>query len=384
MTALLLTLLAAAPDVNLLSLESGTVAIETPPSFGGAWSPESLVDGDPSTGWCSQSGAKGPWRFVFELEQRSALTALEADTSSSEEPGYPGISAKTIELWISEGGAPGSFTRVASVPVPKHGRAKVALPKQALGRFVQLVVVNNHGHASYTELMEVAVLGHPLEPSSAPAKSIAGTWALEGGGLVRLAEDGSTLSGCAVQGGAAWRLRGSIAGRVAKTTLEELDGTAGTSLLVSSSDGNVLRGRWRASGAGAWTAKRRPGPEADCTALLEQVSFERRLAASGDAVTLRGIGFDANDELKLDTRNELAALAGLLTSHPGSRARMLVLGRTTEIPADELKRCERRAQAVLQFLLKRGVTAESVELGVGLLKLGGVQPEPRVEVKLTN
>ena len=72
MHALVLLALAASPDVNLLTLEAGAVAVEASDSYGGDWTVDGLVDGNPRTGWCSPMGARGPWTFVFELEQRSA------------------------------------------------------------------------------------------------------------------------------------------------------------------------------------------------------------------------------------------------------------------------------------------------------------------------
>lgn len=61
----------------------------------------------------------------------------------------------------------------------------------------------------------------------------------------------------------------------------------------------------------------------------------------------------------------------------------MVYGRTTEVPSDELRRCERRAQALLGYLAKKGVPASRLEAGYGLVRLGAaVKLEPRVEVQL--
>ena len=59
MMPLLLLVLAASPEVNLLSLEAGTVIVQSPASWGGTWTPEALADGDLATGWCAAVGTKG-------------------------------------------------------------------------------------------------------------------------------------------------------------------------------------------------------------------------------------------------------------------------------------------------------------------------------------
>lgn len=382
MHALLLAALAAAPDVNLLSLEAGAVAVEASDSYGGDWTVDGLVDGNPRTGWCSPSGARGPYTFVFELEQRSALTEVEVDDTNAQEREYPGISASGLEVWVSSTRGD-AFTLVTSLKLPKGGRVKVPLTEAPFGRFVKLVVTGNHGAPTFTELMEVAVKGHPLEPPGPPMRHASGTWDLAGGGVLRLlVDDGAQVHGCVVQGADAWRLRGAMTGRVARVTLESLDGAGEAATVVVASSGAVLRWARREPAVVVVGTRRPDGPDADCAALMDQAAFERRLTGAPDGVVLRGVSFGANDEPRVEPASELPALAGLLVARPQLQVRMLVLGKTTEPAADELKRCERRARAVLAALMKLGVAPESVELGYGLLKVGPVQPEPRVEVRL--
>jgi hypothetical protein len=64
-----------------------------------------------------------------------------------------------------------------------------------------------------------------------------------------------------------------------------------------------------------------------------------------------------------------------------SRVQLLVLGRSIDPAGDELKRCERRAMAVLNALTKKGIAPERVELGHGVIKWPTVKPEPRVEAR---
>ncbi len=386
MLSLLALVLSAAPDVNLLSLEAGGVAVETPPTWGGAWSVEAMVDGSASTGWCSASGAKGPFRFVFELEQRSLVTSVEVDDRSTQEGSYPGISARALEVWVSSAGPTEGFTLAAKLPVPKAGTASATLPKETYARWVRLVVPGNWGDAQYTELMEVSVRGHGLEPS--PRRPPLGTWALEHGTVLRLSDEAGAVNGCEVRTAGdrdVWLMRGETRGRVTAFTWRDVAaGSAGTSVVVVRDDG-TLRGSWRTDGggSGAWVGRKLgPGPELDCRAAAEEVRVLRRLEASRFGTPLTGVGFEG-DELRLEPQSELATLRRLLLADKDLRARVLVLGRASEPAPDELERAERRAQKVLQYLQTGGVPASAVDVGFGLLRLGSaVQVEPRVEVAL--
>lgn len=369
---------AAAPDVNMLALEAGTVIIESSPSYGGAWTAEALADGSSATGFCGPQGTKGPFHFTFELEQRSVLTAVEVDNAGTEEGSYTGISAAVVEVWVS-GAQSDSPTKVATVKVPKGGKARAVLPKDTLGRFVKLVVPGNHGNAQYTELMEVSVLGHPLEPTPAPTRNIAGTWSLDDG-VIRISADGASVSGCVSRANDAWRFRGTLAGHVAKVQVESLDRTRGNATLVVSSDGTRLRGRYQLGSFGSWSASRKEGAPIDCELLFAQASLARRLDSAREPVALLGVGFNADDSAQLEANDDLSALAAILTSRPSARVTLMVLGKTDGSP-DELKHSERRATSIANALLKKGVPPERVELGFGLMKWPSVKPEPRVEAR---
>lgn len=381
MTPLLL-LLAAAPDVNMLSLESGTVVLQAPPSYGGTWTPEALTDGEPTAGWCSAASTKGPFTFVYELEQRSALSAVEVNNAHSEEPSYPGVSASSVEVWVSSSGPAEGFSRVAVVPLKKAGAGKLPLPRDTVARWVRLVVPGNHGDARYTELMEVSVLGHALEPS--PPKSLVGTWRLADGGVLRLTGDsGPSMTGCAVWPDAVWSAKAVGRGRFVKFVWT--DETSGGDAFLAVGDDGALRGRWRSDsgGSGAWAGTRRAEPELDCESAMTDLRFARRLRNEPLGLTLTGVSFDlGSDELRLEDHNELGALERTLAAG-GLKVRLLVLGRTAEAAPDELKRCERRAQRLLAHFQKAGVPTSAMDLGVGLIKIGAaVQLEPRIEVLL--
>jgi hypothetical protein len=379
-------LLAAAPDVNLLSLENGGVPIETPPTYGGTWSVQAMFDGVSTTGWCSAEDAKGPFTFTFELEQRSLLTSVDADDTSAEETTNPGISTRALEIWVSTKGPYDGYTLAAKLPMPKSGSAGSALPKDTLARWVRVVVKGNWGHPHYTELMELAVRGHGLEP---PVKrSVAGTWSLEHGTVLRLNDGDLFVSGCeATQSGEpqVWLMRGEQRGRVARFEWREAAAENTGTAVVALTDDGTLHGVWKSSsgGSGLWVGSPRvTDPVLDCAAAAEEARLLKRLANEPRGATLHGVGFEG-DELKLQAENDLAPLRRALAGSHELKARVLVLGRAADPAADELKRTERRAQKIVQYLLATGASSSQLDTGFGLMRFGAaVQLEPRVEVQL--
>ena len=58
-------------ESNQLSWGAGALVVQAPPSYSdsGNWSPESLLDELPSTGWATKSGDLTPKVFVFEMAE---------------------------------------------------------------------------------------------------------------------------------------------------------------------------------------------------------------------------------------------------------------------------------------------------------------------------
>jgi hypothetical protein len=76
-------------ESNLLSLGAGAIIVHAPVSYAdfGEWSPMSLIDELPKTGWASKDGDLTPKVFVFELANPSSITSLAFNTASVENRG---------------------------------------------------------------------------------------------------------------------------------------------------------------------------------------------------------------------------------------------------------------------------------------------------------
>ncbi len=342
------------PLVDALDFDNGTVLIEDSGSFGtgvGSWSAWRLADGDPSVGWCSPNGTL-TGTFVWQLDATWRLDTLVLSNESSEEESYPGVSAKGVELWLKPEG--GAFTKVGTYTVPKGKKATFPL-KGVLAKQVKLVVTGNWGHADYTELAEVDLLG--ARTTAVSNKRFAGLYD-SSYGIMKLEQDGDGLYGC--YGQRAY-LFGTVSGPTARLTwLEEDEAGAvireGAVTFAEKGDGK-LWGIWFENGAlaGVWEAEQGTTP-ADCTPR-KTGRVGRSLKTSG-RVVLYGIRFATNSDVPLpESTPTLEELAAALKASPSTK--VLIEGHTdsTNTDAYNLELSERRAKAVVGWLTKQGVEA---------------------------
>src|SRR5262245_24410834 len=102
---------AAVERLDPLDLANGAVILSKSSQYGAAqWSALALLDGTPNIGWCSDEKAPFPHQFLIELARPIALEALGFDNSANQEPNYPGISAKDVEVWASNTSPTEGFT----------------------------------------------------------------------------------------------------------------------------------------------------------------------------------------------------------------------------------------------------------------------------------
>lgn len=342
------------PLVDALDFDNGTLLIEESGSYGtgvGSWSAWRLADGDPAIGWCSPSGTL-TGTFVWQLDATWRLDTLMLSNESSQEDGYPGISAKGVELWLKPEG--GAFTKVGAYTVPKG--KKVTFPlKGVLAKQVKLVITGNWGHAEYTELAEVDLLGARTTPSA--NKRFGGLYD-SSYGVMKLEQDGDVLYGC--YGHSAY-LFGTVSGPTARLTwLEENEEGAvareGAVTFAAKDDGN-LWGIWFESGAlaGVWEGEKGTATP-DCTPR-KTGRVDRSLKTSG-RVVLYGIRFATNSDVPLpESTPTLEELAAALKASPSTK--VLIEGHTdaTNTDAYNVELSERRAKAVVGWLTKQGVDA---------------------------
>ena len=109
--------------------------------------------------------------------------------------------AEGADVLVSDKSATDGFTPLTSVTLKSGAdRQHFALAKPGTGRWIKLVIKNNHGDPDYTELMEFRALGRQLTQTPLPA-NLSGTYAATAFGKFHLQQDGAALTGCSEYAG---------------------------------------------------------------------------------------------------------------------------------------------------------------------------------------
>ncbi len=354
-----------AEEVNLLSWGAGALVVQAPPSYSdsGNWSPESLLDELPNTGWATKRGDLTPKIFVFELAEKSEITSLGFDTAQVENRGR---GAKDVRVEISDR-KDGGFTVIATASLAAvKDHQKFVLKTPAAGRYLRLTVLNNWGDDKYMEIMDVYAWGKPLAKRALPDNS--GTFSSSYGNF-RMQQMGSAVNGCYEHNNGLIE-NGGFEGRVLRFTWTEGEVAGarhgGPAMLIFADDGQSFTGYWwndgGASGspAGSWLGKRvsrqigfcphwKPGSG---NGVVQQLNSEGR-------ARLYGILFDTDsDHLKDESKPTLDSLVAAARTQPAWS--FGIEGYTDNVGGDAHNQTlsEKRALSVKAYLVSAGVGAK--------------------------
>src|SRR5678815_5878503 len=103
--ALVSLLASAAPSADrqdALDFNNGAMLIEESGSYGSgtsAWAAWRLTDGSETDGWATPQGKPAGSTFFWELDSTWRLDTLGLSTKNLQEAGYPGVSARKVELF---------------------------------------------------------------------------------------------------------------------------------------------------------------------------------------------------------------------------------------------------------------------------------------------
>ena len=350
-------------ESNQLSWGAGALVVQAPPSYSdsGNWSPESLLDELPSTGWATKSGDLTPKVFVFEIAEKSAITSLAFDTAQVENPGR---GAKDVKVEISDR-EDGGFTVIATPSLAQtRDHQKFMLKTQATGRYLRLTVLNNWGDAKYMEIMDVYAYGKPMEKR--PLTDNSGTFSSSYGNF-HMQQTGAAVNGCYEHNNGLIE-NGGFEGRVLRFnwTEGEVAGPrhGGPAMLIFSDDGQSFTGYWwneadKGAPSGDWRGKRVAKDVGSCphwkpggaNGVVEQLKSEGR-------ARLYGILFDSDsDHLKAESKPTLDALIAAARTQPTWS--FGIEGYTDNVGGDAHNQTlsEKRALSVKAYLVAAGVDA---------------------------
>jgi outer membrane protein OmpA-like peptidoglycan-associated protein len=354
---------AAAERLDALDFDNGAFLLEQSESYSGiwGWSAWGLTDGSDEKGWCTPQGKPLGATYVWELDTTWHLDTLVLSTTNLQEERYPGISAKTIELSIAP--MVGPWKSVGRFEVGKEERRSHPLPKNTQAARVKIVVVQNHGHAEFTELAEIDLLGG--RAGLPPPRKIDGDYTTTYGPM-RFVSDGDQVYGCydwAPGGSLVW---GTITGRVARVTWRELHDVEvreGTATFSMPRKGDQIRGIWYESGAlkGEWVGPRVRAADGPKCKPEKKGQLASGLKRQG-RVVLYGIRFDtAADVPRADSEGTLAELLEALKAQKDVR---VAIEGHTDAKADDaynLDLSNRRAKSVVAWLTKKGIAPARLE-----------------------
>lgn len=170
--------------VNLTSHKAGAKVVASSSNYGDKWDVANLT-GDVTdwTGelpvWCTADGAPFPHWAVIELPKTTWVTTLMFNNFIPDEAsGWEGISAKGVEVHISQKSAREGFTRVASFVLERNKNDQLVRLLPTEGRWIKIVVTSNWGHESYTELGQLGTFDDGSRPTEV-GKALATTGVLE-------------------------------------------------------------------------------------------------------------------------------------------------------------------------------------------------------------
>jgi outer membrane protein OmpA-like peptidoglycan-associated protein len=143
---------------NLFDYKNGARVVDFSSNYGGSYDAKLILKNAPTDvtdrlpAWCSAAGAPFPHHITIELAQTEWLNMIEFNNEITDEShGYPGISTKDVEVYVSTTSAKSGFNHVLSVRLEqnKNNQLVKIIPVQA--HWVKLVITSNYGDVNYTE-----------------------------------------------------------------------------------------------------------------------------------------------------------------------------------------------------------------------------------------
>ncbi len=356
---------------SLSSFSAGALIVQKPQEYDANWGSFWLLDERPDTGWATPQNTVTPQTIVIALPERTQIEQLAFDTAGIDGDGR---GAKDLSVEISDTNATSGYQKIAQVSLQDRADNQTfPVSAQVPGRWLRVVVQNNHGSAEYTELMDIRAYGKQLTRTPFPDAS--GTYESDYGNF-HLKQEGTSVTGCYEHDEGL--LNGGIEGRVMKFTWREVPDDKGPAIMVFTPDGSEMFGLWWTEGSTAnrgsiWNGKKisnevgscphwsgKTGAEAQMTKELEELGRTR----------VYGINFDVDsDVIRDESKPTLDKIVAVLKAKP--EWKLKVEGHTDSSGGDAHNQqlSQKRADAVKTYLVTAGIDAARLTTaGLGATK----------------
>ncbi|MBV8547509.1 MAG: OmpA family protein, partial [Acidobacteria bacterium] len=357
----------SAETPSLISFSSGALVVQKPQEYSEGWSAFWLLDDKATSGWATPENSIAPQTIVIALPERTQLDRLSFDTGSIDGDGR---GAKDITVEMSDTSATAGFQQIAAVSLQDRAdNQSFPVSAQVPGRWLRVVVKNNHGSPQYIELMEIRGFGKQL--TQTPFADASGTYDTNYGKF-HLKQEGTSVTGCYEHSDGL--LNGGIEGRVMKFMWSEGKDHNGPALMVFTPDGKRMFGLWWYEGqsdanGSVWDGTKisnevgscphwsGTGAEAQMTKDLEELGRTR----------IYGINFDTDsDTIKPESKPTLDKITALMKAKPDWKLR--VEGHTDSSGNDAHNNdlSQKRAASVKAYLVAAGIPdARLTPVGLG-------------------
>jgi outer membrane protein OmpA-like peptidoglycan-associated protein len=143
---------------NLFDYNAGARVVDFSSNYGGAYDAKLILANTPTDvtdrlpAWCSAAGAPFPHHLTIELAKTEWLNIIQFNNEITDESqGYPGISTKDVEVYVSTSSATSGFQHVLSVRLEQNKNNQLVKITPVQARWVKLVITSNYGDVNYTE-----------------------------------------------------------------------------------------------------------------------------------------------------------------------------------------------------------------------------------------
>lgn len=295
----------------------------------------------------------GVTEFTYELPAPTVFDRF-AVAEVSETPSPMQTFARTVEVWGSPVGATDGFVMLAKgdlrAPTEKGHDTELTVMARPAVRWIKLRLsggIDDGPAEFFPEFSEI--IGNGTQEPVPLVTKFHGKWK-QRAAVLELVQDGPVVTGCYDRQG---KLDGTVTGNVLRATGKDRSTGVRSVFVLTVSPAGEVRGVRSTNGAPFYSYDlpvAPPGTKSECAAPAA--------ALLGCGAVIHGINFDFDSaQLRPDSEPVLARLFAGLSGD--TRSEITIEGYTSSEGSDSYNRAlsERRAQAVVDDLVRRGIDA---------------------------